>query len=384
MIFFSLSVRLVPATVRQAGFDYRLSVSTTDDDLVNDELHVSPDDSPRTYISNMLLQLPPDPLFPNKTNIFGARLDLDVPDPGDANHNGISDLFEVSRAVAPITTEGEITHDDGQKVISGTVSTTWSKVANSTTGLCVLQLKIADLALDLTFNHTFEIFDYRGALTYKNIGTNVDATVSLQRQGAAGSFSGPLRLSIVDRDELTYQSDLWTGPGGLTYSVLGTADSGADFTVLRGGLNTNYFALLYFADGNPATPFADEYDLWQFDIRDGNDGDGDGFADFSDPPISVPPAAPIASLRIEGGVLKMTITAKAGQKVLVEQKLSLEAPVWESIFTRTLFTDSEDVDLPKSAEPFRIPDALHAQAQTPPPRCSPAVDRTLPKSTPSA
>lgn len=50
----------------------------------------------------------------------------------------------------------------------------------------------------------------------------------------------------------------------------------------------------------------------------------------------------------------MTITAKAGQKVLVEQKLSLDAPVWESIFTRTLFMDSEDVDLPKSAEPFRF------------------------------
>ena len=47
---------------------------------------------------------------------------IDVPDVADADFKGISDLLEVSQATAPVTTAGEIVHDDGMEVVSGTLA----------------------------------------------------------------------------------------------------------------------------------------------------------------------------------------------------------------------------------------------------------------------
>lgn len=358
MIFVCSSLRLLPATVRQLGFDHRLSFTTTDDGTINDELHVALDDSPtqRSHVSGLRLLLPPDPVFPDQPDVFEAELAIDVPDVADANFNGISDLLEVSQATAPVATTGEIVHDDGMEVVSGTVAAIWSKAAGSTTGLCKLRVKIPDLAFDQTFNHTFEIFDYRGTLAYTSSGTNVDATVALRRQGADGAFSGPLKLGVIDRDELGYGGAAWTGPGGLRFDVLGTDDPlGGGFTALRGGLFTNYFGLVYFADGDPATPFADEYDLWHFDIRDGNDADNDGIPDLSDVAgDGVDLTGPQVVLRTLPGGLVLRVAGKSGQKIATEQRPGLAPSDWELVDVRTLAADAEDVDLPLPAEGTRF------------------------------
>lgn len=354
MTFVCSSLRLLPATVRQLGFDYRLSFTTTADGTINDELHVTLDNSPplRSHVNGLRLLLPPAPVFPDQPNVFGAALEIDVPDVADANFNGISDLLEVSQATAPVTTTGQIVHDDGMEVTQGTVAATWSKAAGSTTGLCKLRVKIPGLG----FDQTFEIFDYRGTFAYTSSGTNVDATVSLKRQGADGAFSGPLKLGVIDRDELGYRGAAWTGPGELRFDVLGTDDpQGGGFTALRGGLFTNYFGLLYFADGDPATPFADEYDLWHFDIRDGNDADHDGIPDLSDVAGTGGDATgPQVVLRVLPGGLVLRVTAKSGQKISTEQRPGLAPSDWELVDVRTLAADSEDVELPVPAESARF------------------------------
>lgn len=339
------SVKVSPGTFKQLGKTSTLSF-TVDPDRINDELAVSPT-ATFLYSTDMILDAP------NFLEPLKAQLNIEVPDSGDSDLNALPDFFEVPRALASVTTGGEFSLDDGMEITQGTVSAIWSRPADSTTGTVKIQVNVNGLGSLGTFTHTFEIFEFHGALTYTNAGTNVTASVKLDRVGGSGKFEGPFNLSRIDADELSFAPSQWKGPGDLNFNVLGSYELGVEdpLTLLRGGLLTNYFGSFFFADGDPTTPFADEYDLWVIEIHDGNDTDKDGLPDLSDPVdgIAPPLKGPLLSLTVSSaGVARLTLTGTAGQKVLVERTETLTSPLWQEVQTATLGVEPIPFEFPAS------------------------------------
>ena len=85
--------------------------------------------------------------------------------------------------------------------------------------------------------------------------------------------------------------------------------------------------LVILADGDPSTPFADEYDYFDVVIRDPNDADGDGIPDLSDVPGAVV-ARPGITMRVEGGRVRATVTGTAGARCWVERADAIGGNVW--------------------------------------------------------
>ncbi|MSU34184.1 MAG: hypothetical protein EXS36_03550 [Pedosphaera sp.] len=345
---YSTSVKVSPGTVKQLGQTSTLSF-TVDPARINDEFTVSPT-SPALYTTVMILDVPSF-LEPLK-----ATLNIGVPDSGDINLNALPDFFEVPRALASATTSGEFRLDNGMEITEGTVSAIWSRPADSTTGTVKIQVNVNGLGSLGTFTHTFEIFEYHGALTYTNAGTNVVASMALERMGGSGTFEGPFNFSNIDANELSFAPSQWKGPGNLNFNVLGSYELGVKdpLTLLRGGLVTNYFGAFFFADGDPATPFEDEYDLWVLQIHDGNDTDKDGLPDLSDPVEGTgpPPKGPLLSLAVSSnGIARLTLTGTAGQKVLVERSETMSSSMWQGVQTATLGVEPITLEFPASTAP---------------------------------
>ena len=54
---------------------------------------------------------------------------------------------------------------------------------------------------------------------------------------------------------------------------------------------------------------------------------------------------PVAALAMSGGQLKLTVTAKAGQPIVVEQRVDLGAANWTPVDSRTLVADTVELSL---------------------------------------
>ena len=344
------SVKVSPGTFKQLGQTSTLSFSV-DPNRINNELAVS-GTGPSLYNTLLILDAPSflEPLR--------APLDIAVPDPGDLDLNGLPDFFDVSLELTSVKTSGTFSLDDGMEITQGTVSAVWSRPAESTTGTVKIQVNVNGLGSLGTFTHSFEIFGYHGALTYTNAGTNLFASVDLERAGAAGKFQGPFHLAQIDENELSFAPSQWQGPGDLNFSVLGSYELGAEdpLTLLRGGQLTNYFGSFFFADGDPTTSFENEYDLWVLEIHDGNDSDKDGLPDLSDPVDGTVPAVkgPVLSLSVAGnGVTRLTLTGTAGQNVLVQQADMLTS-IWQGVRTATLGVEPITLEFPASTATTRF------------------------------
>jgi hypothetical protein len=340
MVMSCTSVSVPPVSTRQSGQTYVLGFTTADDGSINNELYQSIGNT--TYESAALLLVPgfADPL------VFDFTVDL--PNTGDSDLNLLTDFFEVARPIASQVTSGELIFDDGMDVTRGQVTATWNRAAGSTKGTVQFRLNIDDLAIrDLRFNHPFEIFEYQGNLTYTVSGTNINAAVDLTRQGAAtDKFTGPFHMTRRNTAELDRNESDWFGPADESFTVLSsTAIDGAELLLTRGATGTNYYGSFYFRDGIPSTPFENEFDLWDVQIFDPNDANKNHIPDLSDEPGGVQPATPVAVLTVTGGQLKLKITAKAGQPIVVEQRSDLGASNWIQVDARTLTADTEELPL---------------------------------------
>lgn len=342
------SVRVSTATTRQSGQTYTLSFTTTDD-YVNGEWVVN---SGISYASYALLT------FPGSGGPVAMNFYLDLPDTGDTDSDLVNDFFQVSKPLVGATSAtGSIVLDNGEEVIMGFVDATWNRAAGQTTGTVQLRVNLTrDLFIPVvTFTHTFEIYQYAGKLTYAVKGAQVEASVNLARQGAAGNFTGPFPMGRRSHDVLERGDADWSGPGGQLFTVLGSgALDGDELLLTRGAAGNNYLGSFYFYDGVPLTPFLDEYDLWNVQITDPNDADGNHIPDLTDGTEFVKPEGPVVKLVAAGGQLTLTITAKAGQQVTVEQSANLDGTAWEEVETRTLSSDSEDVSLASPSEGARF------------------------------
>jgi len=346
MVITCYSMSIVPATADFGGEQIRLSFTNEEADTINNEWFLSGGTSEVSSI--LVLELPNLPNLPARQ--MSAPASLRIPNSGDLDVNVLTDFFEVSKPVTTSQTTGEFSFDDGMDVYPGTLKATWARDAGATTGSCKLQVSVPDLGLvNVTFNHTFEILQFKGPITYGVTGTNVNATVDLQRLGGPGSFSGPWPLYQFDRVELGWREAPWNGPSGQKFKVLESfAIEDTPLTLARAGLQKSDFFLgaFFFDDGDPTTPFPDEYDLWEILIVDTNDADGDNIPDLSDEPGSVvTPEQPILKVRVEGGRLKLQIQGKTGQTVALEQRTNLETGAWAPGQSMTLTADSQEFDL---------------------------------------
>lgn len=338
------SMPMAPATTTSQGAEFTLSFTNPDADDINGEWFLSGGTS---EISSMLVL---DTPFGQLTTPHDEPCTLTIPNNGDTDVNVLTDFFEVSKSVDNATTTGQFAFDNGADVFPGTLKATWNRAAGSSSGTCNLQLSVPDFGLiNVKFAHNFEILQYKGTLNYTVSGTNVASTVSLKREGGTSEFTGPWPLYQFSRSSLGWKDAPWIGPGGTRFDVL-ASDAIPDFpfSLDRAGLAKSdfYLGAFFFADGNPSTPFPDEYDLWEIVVVDANDSDGDNIPDLSDEPASVVPPTPVSlAVRMDSGHLKLVVTGKAGQSVQLEQQLSLSTAGWIPGQKLTLATDTQEFDL---------------------------------------
>lgn len=332
--FHCQSVRLYPASVKQLGLTYRISFTTVDGEP-NGELGIDDDPNSPTIHSTVILFE-----HPVLGDTLINKLFLDPPDIGDADINRVDDFFQVDRAVNGVTTAGAF-EDPFFGLVE--VTATWSRAAGSTTGNCVMTLQ-GDF-VDATFNVPFEVFQYRGPVTY-GPGLGAPARVDLTRQGAPGSLQGDWHLSLHSPDELTFPADQWLDEGGHTFTFIPAGNIEFYLTHI---IRQFYHGLGGTFDGMPATPADEEYIVWEFNLFDPNDADGDRIPDLTDPP-GPSSVAPVVTVRIEDSFLKLRVTAEIGQTVIIERKPTLGTAEWSEVETTALSQTTQEFTLPLSGD----------------------------------
>ena len=271
-------------------------------------------------------------------------LDVEIPNPGDANLNFLTDFFEVDRAVSG-QTQGTVAL--GGK--SQAVTAVWQRAAGETTGTVTLSFPAFPALLigELTFTHTFEILQYQGTLTYTPPASDgsIAATVNLKRVGAEGSFEGPFPLKLAADGTIERLATEWTNSLEESFELLGSKDiEDVDLSLVRVPLRKQYAGSFFFLDGIPSTPdFQDEFDLWDVFIDDPNDVDGDGLADLGDAPAGAPPVARLAWIN---NTLQVGIEAPAGTRVQIQQRASLSEGDWATTQSFSLGSANETIAVP--------------------------------------
>jgi len=262
-------------------------------------------------------------------------IEVDIPKAGDLNLNFITDFLEVDQAVSA-TTQGTV--DVGLGVEP--VAARWNRMAGSAEGTLTLRMPSPfEAGTDLEFLHRFEVLHYRGSLTYTPAAvgtTRVEARVQLPRLGGSGHFEGPMPLIVRDARTLERVNTHWIAAGGVDFEVLGSRDvEGVELFLDRIASRPWYAGSLFLLDGQPATPFQDEFDAWDVFVVDLNDANANGIPDLSDPQ-PVAPTVPTVSLSGPPGALRLTVTGEAGRSVRVEWSPSLSSPAWSLIRSGTL------------------------------------------------
>ncbi|MBN8246187.1 MAG: hypothetical protein J0L84_01945 [Verrucomicrobia bacterium] len=277
---------------------------------------------------------------------------IDIPSAGDENLNFLTDFFEVDRAVGATTAAAL---EFGLVNLSATA--TWARASGSAEGGVRLEFDgtVGDLLGTLSFTVPFEIQHYRGTLSYTpptEVGALVEARIQTQRSGIPDQkFEGPFPLRLAENGTLIRSAARWTGPGDVAFDVLGSLDiEGVEFPVSRIPRRPQYSGTFFFADGDPGTPFTEEYDVWDLFIADANDADRDGIPDLSDPADLPPPqVTPEIRLAVADGNLQLEVKAKAGVTVTMERRDTLASGAWAAVQSFVMANDSDSIVLPLPA-----------------------------------
>jgi hypothetical protein len=277
-----------------------------------------------------------DPTFPEPMT---GDLVMDVPAATDNNQNGFPDFFEVQQAVAGEQTQGLYAGavDDGE------VSAAWSRAEGSSMGTCRLTLTSSMFGELPEFTAQFELIEYTGTLDYLPGATNVAGTIHLLRtETPANTLAGPIAFSRAGTnrfDEFNLEAGAWTNAAGQTLTFTNS-------TVFRDtALDTNYFALVGFDDGDLQTS-APDYLVWQISIDDANDIDQDGIPDLSDDLPGIDGERPVLGISLANDRAQLQISGQAGQTYEVEETASLREPNWTLTLAVTLNSPVQTVELP--------------------------------------
>jgi hypothetical protein len=270
---------------------------------------------------------------------------VDIPSFTDANGNGFDDFFEVSQGVSA-TTWGSYSDDRG--IGGGTVTAQWSRGAGSPNGTCVLSFEDDVYGSLGDFNHSFELFEYTGPLSYTPGSNTVNGSVNLTQTGnAANQMQGPVQFVKVATNrfnKLTLQAGTWTNAAQQTltfYEYLFQRDA---------TWPTNYYGLVEYDDGDPNTGEAD-YQYWVLSVDDLNDRDHDGIPDFSDDPALPPPRQPVLTLTLGTTNLFLTISGDVGHVHQVLEATTVTPTSWQTNQSLTLTNDPQTISLPIPSGP---------------------------------
>ncbi|MBI4326824.1 MAG: hypothetical protein HY674_16410 [Chloroflexi bacterium] len=322
------SLRFQPATVNQLG-TYTLEITgNPSSDAANGELRLMPIEIPYTHGGIFLLLTPFDPITAIPMPFY-----LDTPFT-DEDNNGLIDDFEVSRSISGTTTGVYEDWAFGESPLQAT----WIRAANSKNGTC--RLTFPDLGL--TFNHTFEVIEYAGTLSYTNAGANISGAVQMtQVQDADNKLEGTLALTKENANLLPVTPGSWTHSSGKILAYQAT-----DLERFQ----TNYLAYLLFDDGEPATEALDFVD-WDLVVVDSNDANGNGIPDLSDVPQPIRPELSVSRTQTH---LLFKITGEIGRLYDLEESGSLTQPAWTTASTVILSANSQELQWPLPAGQARF------------------------------
>lgn len=332
---YCLSVRLRPAPDEYG--DILTLTSTGSLDAGKDELIAwSPPPelqlpiSSESYASGISLY---DSLYQDYS---GGRLDISI-EVTDTNLNRHPDFFEVANSVNAVRPYGSI--DITGYGFTPVPRVSWLRAAGSRTGSCVIKI---DDGYWGTFNHTFEIMEYKGTLTYTPGSNDVTGSLNLTQTGLpANTLQATLQFvktATNKFNELTLQT------GSTTGALLSTLNTFTNHVFTRdAAYPTNYAGYFEFSDGEPLT--YEPYSLWVLSITDTNDSDGNGIPDFSDDPSSPARAAQL-SVNVSGGSVQLSIRGDVGRQYEIQDTGSLSSPNWQPVQTVTLSSDPQTVQLP--------------------------------------
>jgi hypothetical protein len=281
-----------------------------------------------TYVSGFTL----DSGFPINGTMF-----LGLPPVVDSNGNGFNDFFESAIGVSA-TTSGTYTAGPA----SGSITATWQRGAGSIVGSCSLHLVDSTFGDLGTFQHSFSLLEYTGAIHFTPGSTTVTGSLGLlQTADPTVQIQGPFQMTKVSNNrfnQLNLQPGTWTNSA--TQSLAYTNN------LFRRDQpwTTNYYGLVEFADGDPNTSDPD-YTFWLLSIDDPNDANQNGIPDFSDDPATIARAPQMLLTSTPTNIL-FSISGDVGHLHEIQQSDSLPGTNWQTTISLTLTNDPQTVLLP--------------------------------------
>lgn len=338
----STSTRIPPATNTTPAGPATLGISGFADGTVNDELSFNISDTFPGFFGGYLYLTLPDGTQPGPVG-FG----LDTPGQGDSNLNGLTDFDEVGLGFTNQVTTGSFAWPNDASTNFGAITATWTRPSGSVMGSVALRLTTGQAPLiDLTFHHEFEIYQYKGTLSYTPSPTGDDAYVTLERLGAPGSIQGPLTLGITNATDVGFAAGAWTNESGLNLRFYSSEIIGVD--ILRGALPGEFYGEVAFVNGLPEYPFPYQFQVWDFDLFDPNDVNGNGVPDIADAGLPQPLA--VVTLESAGtNQWTLGVSGPIGVQVSLESATSLAAPHWMPLAYPVLTDGLTTVSIPPPA-----------------------------------
>ncbi|HYE31864.1 MAG TPA: hypothetical protein VEH27_10565 [Methylomirabilota bacterium] len=326
-----LSLRVHPAETRGPfGFEYE-GRFTTDEFEVNNELGLASSSSPYDHAALYLLT---DPSSFEDIVLF---VEMYVP-LANKDTNAVIDFYEYKHAVSTNTTGRFST--TGQN--PGPVNVSWNRAASNSVGTLTLNFP----TLGLTFNHLFEILEYRGTYTYVQDLQNLTGTNAMVRVGVPEhTIRGSLNLIVSNANQIAWDdgSASWMDQdrGGLTFTPINRV-------LQRNG--ATYADAIAFEDGYRPTA-ASDYQFAVFVLRDPRDKNNNGVPDLTDPNTNPSPLAPKLSVRLSGNSLIFRIEGAIGAIYDLESRTSLTTGSWSRQQTITMPTAIHEISLPRPTNP---------------------------------
>ena len=335
----SISIR--PSQWVDGGRTNGLSLSAYSNGQINDELAFSvSENDPESHFASAYLTLPGRPV-PLLGDLF-----VGAPGLGDVNLDALTDFCEVGLGNTNMATSGVIAVFDRAGEHDGTVAAVWNRTAGVTTGTVSFHILISDLGVDLQTTNSFEIYQYRGNLSYTATPTGVSASVDLSRLGSDGRIQGPFPLIRTDLYDLDFPAGTWTNADHARLRFISSYGEGV--TLSKGPLPTYYYGLISFTDGQPELGFGSGYEVWYLDLFDPNDANHNHIPDLVEPPIDLTPPAISVSLASEK--LNLEVVGHPGQLVFIDLTSTLSPLGWTNLSSFSLTNSTQVISLPIPVE----------------------------------
>lgn len=319
------------------GAEWRLGVSMVADqnNAVNRELALAPDDVPYTHLSFFVLE---NDIFLVEPMVMEFAIDLPqfLSPTGtfvDANNNAVPDFFDVDVTIDQL--------EFGEFFVPGesrsrSFSMHFFRDAGAYSGLIIITFP----SLDLQFSTWVGMLHHAGTYTYTRTGQVLDGSISLALSDAEhDTLAGPFDLTIAANNRLTYPDGTFNTPQETSVSY----SSRSPF----GQVRSKFFSVMEFVDGRWDTPWNDYQTAMVF--LPATDANANGTPDLVEG--GGPTVKPTLAVRRTAGGLELVITGEAGVSytVLSSETVNAAVPGWTTVQTVNMTSATTTITLPFSA-----------------------------------